>query len=275
MYYKNELNYDYPDRCDAHMLEVKRVREVHCDKDYPYLQKAWWFKLLRGFYWVALNLAVFPLCRFVYGLRIHGKKNLKKHKKALKNGAITISNHVFMWDYLCVLRAIRPHLAYFPAWKDNLEGGFGPAIRLSGGIPIPTDSLCAMRAFKKAMEEAFESGKWIHFFPEGSLWFYYPDIRPFKKAVFQYTVRYDKPLIPISFSFRPRKGLTKLFFGKKPQVDMHIGEPMFADKTLSSGEAVARLQREAYRVMQEMNGIHPGDPTYNTDQDPAHYQKTM
>ena len=56
---------------------------------------------------------------------------------------------------------------------------------------------------------------------------------------------------------------------------MHIGEPMFADKTLSSGEAVARLQREAYRVMQEMNGIHPGDPTYNTDQDPDHYKKTM
>jgi hypothetical protein len=27
--------------------------------------------------------------------------------------------------------------------------------------------------------------------------------------------------------------------------------------------------------MQEMNGIHPGDPTYNEDQSIEHYQKTM
>ena len=275
MYYKNELNFEYPERCDEHMLEVDRKRKIKLDTEYPYLQKAWWFKLMRGVYWVLLNTIVFPLCRFVYGLRIHGKKNLKKHKKALKGGAITISNHVFMWDYLCVLRAIRPHLAYFPAWKDNLEGGFGNAIRLSGGIPIPTESIHAMIKFKKAMEEVLESGKWMHFFPEGSLWFYYPDIRPFKKAVFQYAVKYDKPIVPISFSFRPRKGITKLFFGKKPQVDMHIGEPLLPNCELPHLEAEAALSKAAYHEMQVMNGICPGDPTYNTDQNPLHYQKTM
>ena len=41
---------------------------------------------------------------------------------ANKNGAITVSNHVFMWDYLCVLKAIRPHLQYHPGWKTNFEG---------------------------------------------------------------------------------------------------------------------------------------------------------
>ena len=274
MYYRNNLGFDYPDRCDAHMLTVKHHRDVVLDTDYPYLQKSFWFKCQRAFYWLMQNLIIFWLLRLSHGLRIYGKKNLKAHKKTLKNGAITISNHVFMWDYLCVLKAIRPHLAYFPAWKTNMEGGFAGMIRMSGGIPIPEGNIHAIMAFNKAIEEVLTSGKWLHFYPEGSLWFYYPDIRPFKKAVFQYAVKFDKPVIPISMSFRPRRGLLRLF-GKTPTVDLHIGEPLYPDKTLPRNEATEKMRAEAYHVMQVMNGITPDSPTYNTDQDPRHYRKTM
>ena len=199
---------------------------------------------------------------------------LKKHKKELSQGAITISNHVFYWDFLCVLKAIRPHLSYFPAWKDNFDGSSGNLIRLSGGIPIPTDSFRAMAKFNKAIEEVIESGKWLHFFPEGSMWLCYPDIRPLKKAVFSYAVKYDKPILPITMSFRPRRGIMKLFF-KKPAVDLHIGEPLYCNKELPRREAENELQARAYHVMQVMNGINPEDPTYNTDQNPNNYKKTM
>ena len=256
------------------MLAVKSMRKVVLDEKYPYLQKGWWWKVKRAVFWVLVTFIVFPLMRLTHGLKIYGKENYKKHKKAFKNGAITISNHVFMWDYLCVLKAVRPNLSYFPAWRGNLEGPNGGLIRLAGGIPIPTESKRAMVKFKQAMEEVFESGKWMHFFPEGSLWFFYPDIRPLKKAVFKYAVRYDRPIIPIAMSFRPRRGLLKLF-GKKPVVDLHIGEPLFPDKTLPRGEAEEKLRADAYHIMQVMNGIHPGDPTYNVDQNPENYQKTM
>jgi 1-acyl-sn-glycerol-3-phosphate acyltransferase len=179
-----------------------------------------------------------------------------------------------MWDYLCVLKAIRPHLGYFPAWKDNLEGPNAGLIRMSGGIPVPTNSLRSMAKFNAAVEEVLKSGKWLHFFPEGSLWFFYPDIRPLKKAVFQYAVKFGKPLIPMSISFRPRTGLYRLL-GKAPLADLHIGAPILPDLTLSPHEAAEKMQKECYRVMQEMNGIHPGDPTYNEDLSLAHYKKTM
>ena len=103
---------------------------------------------------------------------------------------------------------------------------------------------------------------------------YYPDIRPLKKAVFQYAVKFDKPVIPITLSYRPRTGIFKLF-GKKPLVDLHIGEPLYADKSLSKREAAEKMRAEAYHIMQVMNGINPGDPTYNTDQNPDNYKKTM
>ena len=274
MYYKEDLGYKYPDRSDEHMITVKHIRDTHFDENYPYYDKSKWFKFKRVILWICLNLFVFLVCTIRYGLKIHGRENIKKNKKLLKNGAITICNHVLMWDYICVMKAIRPHLQYHPGWKTNFEGPNGPLIRWVGGIPIPTDNIRAMIKFKHAIDDVLEDGKWLHFFPEGSMWFYYPDIRPLKKAVFKYAVRHDKPVIPMSISFRPAKGIRRLF-SKKPCADLHIGEPMLPDKNLKINDAIDRLHRDAYHIMQFMNGINPGDPTYNTDQNIENYKKTM
>lgn len=106
------------------------------------------------------------------------------------------------------------------------------------------------------------------------MWFYYPDIRPLKKAVFKYAVTFDRPILPITLSFRPRTGLWKLI-GKSPLVELNIGDPIFHDKELSRMEAVRKMQQDAYHIMQQMNDIHPGDPTYNTDLNPEPYRNTM
>ncbi len=274
MYYRHDLDYTYPERSDQHMLVLERKKPIEPDEHYDYMPKGAWFRIKRAAVAFLLHLIVFPVMHLTHGLKIYGKENLRKHKQELKNGAITISNHVFMWDYLCVLKAIRPHISYFPAWKPNFESGFGTYMRILGGMPIPEGNFRAMLAFHKGIEAVLESGNWLHFFPEGSLWYFYPDIRPLKLAVFTYAVKYNKPLIPISMSFRPRKGFRKLF-GKGPFVDLHIAEPIYANPDLKPREAAEELRAKAYRIMQEMNGIHPGDPTYNEDQDIRHYRKTM
>ena len=274
MYYKHNLGYKYPEKPDEHMITVKRVRELKLDEKYEYMPRGFGYKFLRVCYFVLLNLIVFPVMRLSHGLKIYGGENLKKHKKLLKNGAITVANHVFYWDYLCVLKAIRPRLAYFPAWSDNLNGPCGKLIRLSGGIPVPTESFHAMAKFNRAIEGAIAEGKWVHFFPEGSMWFFYPDIRPLKKAAFDYAVKLDKPIIPISMSFRERRGFLKLF-GKGPLVDLHIGEPILRDAGLDARNASEKMRREAYHIMQIMNGITPDSPTYSDDPDPKNYCKTM
>lgn len=274
MYYRHNLSYQYPEKPDQHMIAVKHLRDVNLDVNYPYKQKSFWFKCQRGLLRVC-QYTVLPLVMWLrHGLHIHGKEKLKQYKDLFREGLITVSNHVFMWDYICIMVALRPRLGYFPAWKTNLEGPNGPWIRMAGGIPIPTDNLRCMVKFKQAMEEVLEEGQWLHFFPEGSMWFYYPDIRPMKKAVFKYAVSYDRPVLPITFSFRPRTGLWKLL-GKDPLVDLHIGDPIFHDRNLPKLEAVKKLQQDAYHIMQTMAGLHPGDPTYNTDLNPETYQKTM
>lgn len=274
MYYRHNLDIVYPERCDEHMIIVKKVRDTHFDENHTYYNKSFGYKFLRGILSVGLYVFGYLMVTIRYGLKIYGRREFKKNKKYFKDGAITICNHVLMWDYLCVLKAIRPHLEYHAGWKTNFEGPNGPFIRWVGGIPIPTDNIRAMAKFQKSVGEVLKDGKWLHFFPEGSMWFYYPDIRPLKKAIFKYAVRHNKPVIPMAISFRPRKGIWKLF-GKKPFADLHIGNPIFPDMTLPQGEAIDKIHAEAYHVMQGLAGIKPGDPTYNTDQNIETYRKTM
>ena len=58
-------------------------------------------------------------------------------------------------------------------------------------------------------------------------------------------------------------------------MDLHIGNPLFPDKSLPVNEAIDKLHKEAYHIMQVMNGINPGDPTYNIDQNIDNYLKTI
>ena len=274
MNYRKNLGYNYPERSDEHMISVKHLRDTNFDEKYQYLPKGFFHKLSRLALFISLNLVGFLAVRIRYGLKVKNRKVLRKNKELLKNGAITICNHVLMWDYICVLCAIKPHLQYHPGWKTNFEGPNAFFIRWVGGIPIPTDNMRAMVKFRKTIDEVLSSGKWLHFFPEGSMWFYYPDIRPFKPAVFKFAVKHNKPIIPMAISFRERKGIFKLF-GKKPFATLTLGEPILPDTTIDQDVAVDKLHKESYHVMQGLVDVHPGDPTYNTDQNIDNYKKTM
>lgn len=272
--YRPNLGYNYPNRSDEHMLVVPHLVDTHYDENYRYYNHSFSYKQARLGLWLLLHIIVFPLCRLLHGLKIYGRKNIRKNRKLLKNGAVTICNHVFMWDYICVMRAVRPHLEYMIAWKTNFEGPNRNFIKWVGGVPVPTESVRAMAAFSKSIDQILDDGCWLHCYPEGSMWYYYPDIRPFKKGVFKYAVKHNKPVIPIGLSFRERKGLYKLF-GKTPCVDMHIGEPIMPDVTIPYSEGTLKLQKECYKKVQELVGIMPGDPTYNENLNIDEYQKTM
>ena len=272
MYYKEEFGFKYPDRSDQHMIDVKHLHDVCFDENYEYLDKSFFYKVKRFLLVIGLHVILFPFLYFKYGLRIYGRKQFKKNKHLYKNGAITISNHVFFLDYCCILNAIRPKLEYILAWKTNYEGSNAGFIRLVGGIPIPDDNVRAMMKFKKAVDEVLEKGKWLHVYPEGSMWFYYPDIRPLKPAVFKLAVDHNKPVIPLTFSYRPRKGIFKLY-KKRPCVDLTIGEPMLPDISLPRKEAIDKMHKEAYHIMQTMVGIDTTHPSYRVDQNIDNYER--
>jgi len=66
------LNDRYPERSDEHMIDVKHLRDVNLDTNYPYLQKGFFFKCQRALLHVC-RYSVLPIVMWVrHGLRIHG-----------------------------------------------------------------------------------------------------------------------------------------------------------------------------------------------------------
>lgn len=88
-------------------LFPKYTKELVIDEHFPYLDDSLGYKLnlLWGYYLVMHVLLRLKL-RVQMGLRIQGREVLKRHKKELGNGAITIANHVYRLDCPCVLIAV-------------------------------------------------------------------------------------------------------------------------------------------------------------------------
>jgi 1-acyl-sn-glycerol-3-phosphate acyltransferase len=240
------------------MQEPVREVELTLDENYPFIDRSFKFRFLNGLIYLGIFVLVFAFSPLRFGLKIRGRKLLRKHRALFRNGAMTVSNHVLRWDLLCVLQAVRYRRLYYPVWKENLMGPDRHLIRLVGGIPVP-DEVHLMRYFNAAFDELHAKKKWIHVFPESSKWDYYQPIRPFKKGMFTLAYRYQLPVIPLAFSYRKPRGLYRLINAllkrNYPLVTLTIGEPILPDLTLGRKEAVRKLREECHRSIVALAGI--------------------
>lgn len=154
---------EYPEKPDQPILFPKKLREVVIDEHYPYLDKSFFARLRHVAIYLGIFVLVFPVQKVRYGLKIEGRENIRKNKKLFANGALTVCNHVYRWDFLACLQAVRWRRMWFPARPDNLEGSDAGLIRGAGGIPIPT-GLAASRKFNEAFDQLHAKKKWIHLF---------------------------------------------------------------------------------------------------------------
>jgi 1-acyl-sn-glycerol-3-phosphate acyltransferase len=260
--YVPQLDIVYPSNVDEHMLDMKITHQVIVDENYPFLDKSFKFNFMRNLMYVGIVVLVFFLSHLRFGLKIEGRKNLRRHRGLLKNGAITVSNHIHKWDFLFVLQAVRFRTMYFPAWKENLNTSDEKFIRYAGGIPIP-DSLHLIKNFNQAFDEIFAMKKWVHAYPEQAMFYFFQPVRPFKKGVFTMAHRYNLPVLPLAFSYRkPHFPFTLIndfrsIIGnqKLPMITLRIGEPLLIDQNLPRKEAVQKLRKECHEAIIRLAGI--------------------
>ena len=175
---------------------------------------------------------------------------------------MTVSNHIHRWDFLFILQGVRYRLMYFPALEDHVNSSDEGVVRLVGGIPIPKN-INTLKYFYRALDEIRARKKWIHAYPEGSMFIYYQPIRPFKKGVFSLAYQYKLPIIPLAFSYRkPRFPFTMVnhlrsLMGKQklPMITLRIGEPLQHDENLSRREAVQKLRKDCHEAVIRLAGI--------------------
>ena len=252
---------DYPeDNPFARTLFPTFDRELAIDDTYPYLNDTPAYRRkTRLAYAFILNVCLRTMLRVKMGLRIRGREVLKRHKEGLKNGAITIANHVYRLDCPCVLLAVKAkYTTRIPMFAPNFRTKDNFFLDIVGGVPIPEPEagMSAMKKFNEAFDEFNRRGWWFHIFPEACRWDMYKPLRPFQKGAFTMSYKYNKPLLPCVITYRERKGIFRLFGPKElPLLTVTIGEPIYPDTTQSRKAEVDRLRDVAHQQMQQMAGI--------------------
>lgn len=255
--------FPYPEVTDRHYLKVKKDRGIAFDADYPYIDRSDSFLFRQKLIRILLNLIVFPMCRVRLGLRIENRRNLKAYKTVLENGVVSVSNHVHMWDYIAVMRAIRPFRSYFLCWAPNVNGESGTLVRLVGGTPIPENNVGASKAYLKAIQDLLEQDHgWLHIYAEGSMWEFYAPIRPFKRGAAHIACDAGKPILPLAFSYRKAGWIRTHVFHQIACLTLRIGEPLYPNAELRPKERERELTKRCHEAVCRLAGIDPKENVY-------------
>ena len=254
--------YPYPLETDRHYLEIHKNRGFVFDTRYPYIDRSRMFRFRQNMTRLLLNVVVFPIATIRLGLKTEGRENLKKYKDVLDNGVISVCNHVHMWDYIAVMKSIRPYRSNLLAWDKNINGENGTLIRLVGGIPIPEDNIAAQKTFLKALSGLLSEHGWLHIYAEGSMWEYYAPVRPFKRGAAFIAVSNNKPVIPLGISYREPGWIRKHIFRQIACFTLRIGEPIYPDTSLKPKEREKDLTIRSHNAVCRLAGIDPEQNIY-------------
>ena len=255
--------FPYPLETDKHYLKLHMDRGIVFDTTYPYIDRSVSFRFKQGVTRFLLYILAFPVSATRMGLRIEGRRNLRNHRDLLRNGVVSVANHVHMWDYIAVMNAIRPYHSNLLAWAPNINGENGTLIRMVGGIPIPESGVAATKTYLKALRKLLrEDHGWLHIYAEGSMWEYYAPIRPFKTGAAYIACDSDIPVLPIGFSYREPGWIRKHFFRQIATYTLRIGEPLLPDKTLDPRERQRDLTVRCHEAVCRLAGIDPKENPY-------------
>ena len=263
---ENKFSEEHP---YVHMFPIIKVKHIDFDENYPYYDDSLWFKFHHFICMTTVHTLLNIGMRFRWGLRVKGQEILKKYKKELANGALTIANHCYRLDAVSVLIATRAWNTRIPVFGENMETKEHWTIWSVGGVPIPA-TMAATKKFNEAFDRIHENKWWIHVFPEECRWDFYKPIRPFRKGAFTMAYRYDLPIIPCCITFRERKGIHKLF-GQKgdPCITITLGEPIIPNKENNRKDEIDRLRQESQQTLIRMAGIENNTWPIAMDNEPT------
>ena len=251
MKYHHGLKYDYPKDIHGHMIDPKQVRKDTLDKNFPYYRHDFWYNFARVLIEFIIIVIGTPFIFLKFGLKIINKKNRNALRKAIKKkeGLITIANHIYDEDYVTIRRALIPRMGYVSMWKNKHLRRLGFMIRLTGSIPVPKDDSSATLAMMRGVDKCLQDGNWFHIYPEASMFYYYEDVREFVDGAFVFAVRNNKPVYPMAFSYRPAKGLYKLWKKKYPLINLNFGEPIYPNNDLPMRERITDLNKRCHSAV--------------------------
>lgn len=211
---------------------------------YTFLESGFLFSLFSNLLYLIAYPILTILDKILFNFKVYGRENIK----AIKGAKITVSQHIQYIDCSMVGLANRFKKTYFTALEDSFKiPVVGGIMRLLNAIPIPKD-IKYTRTFMNGIDNLLKEGKTVHIYPEGSLILYSEKTRPFKDGAFDFAVRNNVPIVPLSFKYSEPTGIRK-HFKKHPFLSLYVLPAEYPDLTLSTPVAIKELKNRVYQKM--------------------------
>ena len=94
------------------------------------------------------------------------------------------------------------------------------------------------------------------------MWEYYAPIRPFKRGATFFACAYNKPILPLAYSYRKPGWIRRKIFHQIACFTLNIGEPIYPNETLSIKEREVELNSRCHDAMCLLAGINPKENLY-------------
>ena len=221
--------------------------------DFPYESHNVFYGLYKGLILTVYNTLGRPLARVAYGLKIRGRRNLKR----VKGAVVTVSNHFSYLDILvtrCCLGwrpfkfVVAPHNA---GGKSAVGRGF---FRGAGAVPVAT-TISGARKFNAYLDKCVSKAKAVHFYAERAMWLNYPYPRPFLSGAFTLAARNSVPVVPMFYAYR-KKGFVRRLLSMHAPMTAYILPPVYPDPALTGKARADKLCRDAEAAVRAAYEAH-------------------
>ena len=233
---------------NVNIIDLWTPCEFNIDENYEYVpSEDTLFSTCSDFIYYGIAYPILKiLTKIVYDFKIEGQENIDN----LKDGAISISNHVLFLDCAMIGLAFKDKKIYYTTQEESFKIPFvRKLIKLLRAIPIPK-SIENRKNFIKAINKLLKEKNIVHVYPEASLWPYCERIRNFKNGAFDMAVKNQVPIVPCVFTFREPTGMRKLF-KKKKDVTLKILKPIKPNNDKYIRQQVEELKEKVTLEMKE------------------------
>ncbi len=206
----------------------------------------------------------FAAARYFVNSLIEDKKLIIKEIKGIENfknlntGAIITCNHFNAFDSFAIQLAYdaaeQPDRRFYRVIREgnytSFPGFYGFLMRNCDTLPL-SSNLGTMKKFMTAVDELLAQGHYILVYPEQSMWWNYRKPKPLKNGAYIFAYRNNVPVLPCFITMKDSDIMGDDGFYVQ-EYTIHIGKPIYPDKSLSYREGVKDMLDKNYNLWKEI-----------------------
>ncbi len=185
---------------------------------------------------------------------IRGVENFKN----LQCGAVITCNHFNAFDSFAIQLAYeaaeQPNRSFWRVIREgnytSFPGFYGFLMRHCNTLPLSSNP-ATMKKFYKAISELLQTGDYVLFYPEQSMWWNYRKPKPLKRGAFQCAARGGAPVLPCFITMKDSDIMGEDGFYVQ-EYTIHVLPPIYPEPGLPLRKQAEQMMYRNFEMWKEI-----------------------